>query len=141
MELLVVLLLMSLSLALVAPRLGRFLPQNSKDFAQNLTFLLREARLKAASTGKIWLVVIDPEVRKIFLCEGKLSAPKDSLDIPEDIELKAKDPIPKEGKYLIAFFNFGLSSGGELEIISHQTNQHLLIQIAKTQVYIEKIPL
>jgi len=136
LELLVVLLLMSLSLALVAPRLGNLLPQKTEDFSTNLVLLLRRARINALLTNQIWLVVIDPDSRKIFLSEKKPDNIHEILTIPEEIEIKASNLIKEEGKYLIAFLAGGLSSGGELEIISHKSEEHLLILLARTQVYV-----
>ncbi len=138
LELLVVLFLMSLTLALVGPKLGRFLPQPKGDFVTRTFQLLKEARYQAALKGAFRVIVISPEERTITLADAGLKPLEPPLSIPKDVEIKAEGLIREDNRFLITFFPGGLSSGGELELIFYQSGKRVLIRLARTQVYITK---
>jgi len=136
LELLVVLLLMSLSLALVGPKLGRFLPGSPQNFAYKTRGLLEEARLRALSEGRSIIFVIDPSRRKLFLADEGLKPFAAGLFIPENIEIRGEDLVRLPSGRGVVFFPDGLSSGGVLEIIDQREGKTYLLHLASYQSYI-----
>ncbi len=138
-ELLVVLLLMALSAALVAPRLGRLLPPEKRGFVSELQTLLEEARRKAILSGRVHLLVIDPGRREIFLAEEENSEVKKKLPIPETLEIKGLGLCRRGDRRMIIFYPNGLSSGGEIELNFTDTNERYLLKIAGLLPYVERV--
>lgn len=140
-ELLVVLLLMSLALGLIIPRLDTFLRERKGPFFQELEDLLQAARQRALTQGEVVYVVIDPETRKVLATtdliqnEGvfRVGQAYQKLAIPTEIELKAQALLRFDNLRGVIFFRDGTSSGGEIEIINHKIQRQYLIRIPKSQ--------
>jgi len=128
-ELLVVLLLLSSFLLIITPRLEVFLRPPSKEFFRKLKNLLQETREEALMGNRFLLVVIDPTQRVIYQADKSLKPLRLFLKIPKTTEIKAARLISLKDKYGILFFPDGGSSGGELEIIDHQTDERVILKI------------
>ncbi|MDM8525202.1 prepilin-type N-terminal cleavage/methylation domain-containing protein [Desulfococcaceae bacterium HSG8] len=123
LELLVVLVLMSLVSALVAPRLsGSLDSMNSKTTARKIAASLRYARSQAASQGITHIAVFDG-VKKRLTITTSPEAPEDEADrakiydLPGEIRMEGRgaDHI-RTDPFQIAFYPSGSSSGGEIFI-------------------------
>ena len=141
LELLVVLLLLALSSALIGPRLGKFLPKSPKDFSQRMRLLMEKTRKEAILTGKMRLVAIDPLARKIYPADENLKPQGEEVSIPKNVEIKAEGLLDLGTIWAVVFLPDGLSSGGEVEIIFHDTGKRYLLRLAMTQVYLDLHPL
>jgi general secretion pathway protein H len=91
-ELLVVLILLSLSVALVGPSLSRFSrTMELKGAAQKVSGILRNCRSEAVNKGKVYQVVFNPESREIRVHSVESSTEGDD---------KKEDPIPQKTYWL-----------------------------------------
>lgn len=125
LELIVVLLIISLTSALAVPQLtGVLSGANSKTAAKNIAASLRYARSRAVSEKIICLAVFDTDknsLRLLSASKAKLSSEEKHSDkakvyvLPEGVTLKSgtEDEKDKE-EFRIAFYPSGASSGGEL---------------------------
>lgn len=110
-ELLVVLILLGLSLALVAPSLSRFLRTvELKGAAQKVSGILRNSRSEAVNKGKVYQVVFNTQSREVSV---------HSMESSEEKDEKKEDPIP--GKtYLLPE---GIQMKGDPTISSSSTSE------------------
>jgi general secretion pathway protein H len=91
-ELLVVLILLSLSLALVAPSLSRFLRTvELKGAAQKVSGILRNSRSEAVNKGKVYQVLFNSQSREVSV---------HSMEPPEEKDERKEGPAP-EKTYLL----------------------------------------
>jgi general secretion pathway protein H len=91
-ELLVVLILLSLSLALVAPSLSRFSQTVAlKGAAQKISAILRSCRSEAVNKGKVYQVVFNSHSREVSV---------HSMEPSEESDEKKEGPVP-EKTYLL----------------------------------------
>ena len=133
LELLVVLLLLSLAMALVGPRVASLKPLSPRDFSAQLADLLREGRELSLIRSAYFLVVIDPSQRRVYLADKDLKPLKDPLSIPEEVEIKGEGLLELGSLRGVLFFPGGFSSGGEIEIITPQRSE--LFRLARAQAY------
>jgi len=137
LELIVVLVILGLILGLVFPRLSRFLPHRP-DFPQKALTFVQNIRLQALIKHQNILLIFSPEGRSLYAVslegERKWSGPS----IPENFEIKARGLLKLEGeKEGLLFLANGASSGGEIELIDHQTGKRILWLIPKSQLFME----
>ena len=134
LELLVVLLLISLSLALIGPRLGGIRPSPKETFPEKLKDLLDHARTLSQTKKRNYLVIFEEETRRVILKEAlpnKEGALLQELKVPEEVELKAEGLLDlEEAKGLIFLGPYGSSSGGEIEIVNHQEGKNYLLRVS-----------
>lgn len=129
-EMLMVLAIMSLSVALVVPRLaGSLTKMNARTAAGKIAGSLRYARSQAVAERTPYLSEFDLRENRLEVrpadseTEGKnapaTAAPK-RYHLPDGVrlELEGDDSrgIEKDSKYVIVFFPTGGSSGGEILI-------------------------
>ncbi len=134
-ELLLVLFLISLSLGLLLPRLGRLSPRGPQGFLEETSYLLNRARLQAQEKQRAVLVLINSEQRKIMACKAPVNPEKwacfQEISIPEEVEIKAEGLLVWEDFPGVLFLPDGSSSGGELEIINHRLGQRYLFRVLR----------
>jgi type II secretion system protein H len=131
-ELLVVLILLSLSLALVAPSLSRFSRTvELKGAAQKLSGILRNSRSEAVNKGKVYQVVFNSQSREVSVHSMKPSEEKEERNegpvsektylLPEGIQMKV-DPTTFSASTSeppsIEFYPNGGSNGGTISLDS-----------------------
>jgi general secretion pathway protein H len=127
-ELLVVLILLSLSLALVAPSLSRFSRTvELKGAAQKVSGILRNSRSEAVNKGKVYQVVFNSQSREVSVHSMEPSEQKDERNegpvpgktylLPEGIQMKG-DPTTFSASTSelspIEFYPNGGSNGGTI---------------------------
>jgi len=136
LELLVVLLLISLTASLIIPKITSFLPQTKqKDFVTEVVNLLKLAREEALLKSKEIFFIIKPNKREILLTDQDFNT-INKIHIPETIEIKAENLIDFSWGYGVEFFSNGYSSGGIIEIINYENNKQFIINIARYNYYI-----
>ncbi len=129
-ELVVVLILISLSLALVAPSFSRVSRSiELKAAAQKISTILRYYRSEAVQTGKTQQILFDPDLREVRvqtvevpIAEGEeakreISAVDKKFTLPEGIQMRElKIPAPQNPADFpaIEFYPNGGSNGGSL---------------------------
>jgi type II secretion system protein H len=127
-ELLVVLILLSLSLALVAPSLSRFSRTvELKGAAQKISAILRNCRSEAVNKGKAYQVLFNAQSREVSVHSMDLSeenveekqgpVPEKTYLLPEGIQMKG-DPttssLSTSELSPIEFYPNGGSNGGAI---------------------------
>jgi len=131
-ELLVVLILLSLSMALVAPSLSRFSrTAELKGAAQKISGILRNCRSEAVNKGKVYQVVLNSQSREVRVhtmepSEGKdekreAPTPQRTYVLPEGIQMKGDPTTSSESASelpIIEFYPNGGSNGGTILINS-----------------------
>ncbi len=137
LELIVVLVILGLILGLIFPRLSRFLPRKP-DFPQKSLAFVKNMRLQAYIKHQNILFILSPEERSLYAVssgeEKKWSGPF----IPENYEIKARGLLELEGgREGLLFLANGATSGGEIELIDHQTGKRILWLIPKCQLFME----
>ncbi len=129
-ELVVVLILISLSIALVAPAFSRVIRSvELKAAAQKISTILRYYRSEAVQTGKTQQIIFDPDLREVRaqaaeipIADGEeerreISAPSKKFILPEGVqmkELRIPDPQNPADSPAIEFYPNGGSNGGSL---------------------------
>jgi len=129
-ELVVVLVLIGLSLALVAPAFSRMARSvELKAAAQKISTILRYYRSEAVQTGKTQQILFDLDLRQvrvqaveIQIAEGEgekkeISVPSKIFMLPEGVQMKElKIPTPQNpaDSPVIEFYPNGASNGGSL---------------------------
>jgi type II secretion system protein H len=131
-ELLVVLILLSLSLALVAPSLSRFSRTvELRGAAQKISGILRNCRSESVNKGKVYQVILNSQSREVTVHTKEPSGEKDEKKeastpqrtylLPEGIQMK-EDPTSSSesasGLPIIEFYPNGGSNGGTILINS-----------------------
>ncbi len=129
-ELILVLIIISIAFAIVAPAVGNRLGGNdSKRTAAQLRTTLELLRLRALTEGKEQRLIIDPEDNQYWQESGRqIVARDDSGDAPDhgdeqitpsdgDVQLSATSLwVREEGQVEFRFYPDGTNSGGEITI-------------------------
>ena len=127
-ELLVVLILLSLSLALVAPSLSRFSrTAELRGAAQKISGILRNCRSEAVNKGKVYQVVLNSQSREVSVHAVEPSEEKDEKKeaplpqrtyvLPEGIQMKGDPTSSSESASelpTIEFYPNGSSNGATI---------------------------
>ena len=144
-EMVIVLVLISLSAALVAPSLSRFSKRvELKATAQKISAILRYIRSESIQKGKVYQVLFDPDLREVRVQalgedgkadggqdQGEPVANKRSYSLPEGIQMKeVKIPFPEFPSDLptIEFYPNGGSNGGSI-LLDAQTQKGYRIKV------------
>ncbi len=129
LELIVVLVIISLTSALAVPQLtGALSGTNSKTAAKKIAASLRYARSRAVSEKIIYIVILDTDKNRLTLMsatKAELSSEEHSdkakvCVLPEGLTLKSGTEREKDkhefnnDEFRIAFYPSGNSSGGEV---------------------------
>lgn len=131
-ELVVVLILIGLSMALVAPAFSRFAKGvELKAAAKKISSILRYSRSEAVQTGKAQQISFDPDLREVRIQAKEVNIPGSEMGkregstsikkfvLPEGIQMKELEiPILQDppGSHTIEFYPNGGSNGGSLVI-------------------------
>lgn len=116
MELMVVLIILSLALAVMVPRIGAgWRRMEDRDFLQTFVQTLRQGRLVAMNTGQVVLFRVRGGERAFGIEEYMQPIPENVDIFSDDLET---DPETKD-KVLI-FFPDGSMTGGIMEIVFDQ---------------------
>jgi len=151
-ELMIVLILISLSVALVAPTLSRFLRTvELKGTAKKVSGILRYYRSEAVNKGRVYQVLFDSNLREIRVQSMGSTEEKDEKTeekiskmtylLPEGIRMKEIDiPSPQYPSDfpLIEFYPNGGSNGGSILLDSqdrkgYRIEVHFLTGIVKVE--------
>lgn len=120
-ELTVVLLIVSLALALIVPRVVVGSRQmQERGFVISFQSLLEKARAKAMVSGRPTSVWIDSERRKITFGSYELS-------VPEEVDIYGENLSKSERGYYLKFFPDGSSSGRKLQIIFGESRNVFIV--------------
>ncbi len=153
-ELMVVLILISLSVALVAPSLSRFLrTAELKGAAQRVSAILRYCRSEAANRGQTYQALFDSNLREIRVQStaskgeddetGEVKSPTKTYSLPEGIRMKGMD-IPSSqdtsGHPQIEFYPNGGSNGGAILLDTQdRTGYKIKVDFLTGMVKVEKV--
>ena len=139
-ELIVVLVIMSLSISLVTPSLSRFLRTvELKGAAKKVGGILRYCRSEAVNKGHVVHVLFDSNLREIRVQSKGLAEEKEEQDkredsipkkaylLPDGIQIKKVDVFSTQspsGLPLIEFYPNGGSNGGSILLDSESRNSY-----------------
>ncbi len=127
-ELMVVLILMSLSIALVTPSLSRFSRTvELKAAAKKVSTILRYCRSEAVNKGQVYQTLFDSNSREVRVQSMALNVERDEKKeekptqktyiLPEGIRMKEVDHLSSQsspGSPLMEFYPNGGSTGGTI---------------------------
>jgi general secretion pathway protein H len=137
-ELIVVLIVISLSISLVAPSLSRFSKTvELKGAAKKVSTILRYCRSEAVNKGHNYQVLFDSDIREVKVQsmvseEEKRKDPVKTYAIPDGIQMK--------GVNLIEFYSNGGSNGGTILLDSKDHKGYKIkVQFLTGMVEIEKV--
>lgn len=123
MELVVVLLILSLVAAVVAPRIGGGWHQmEDRDFLQEFVQTLKRGRLIAMNSGQVVLFRIRPPERVYGLDPGAVRPIPENVDIYSD-HLQ-RDPETQDR--LVVFYPDGSLSGGDMDVVFDKQRAFLI---------------
>jgi len=138
LELIVVLVIISLTSALAVPQLtGALSGTNSKTAAKKIAASLRYARSRAVSEKIIYIVILNTDKNRLTLMsatKAELSSEEHSdkakvYVLPEGLTLKSGIELEKDKEeFRIAFYPSGSSSGGEV-IVSDEREKTYKIRV------------
>jgi len=135
-ELLVVLVIIALTSAVVAPRL---FPDRSgleaRAGAVSLANLFKQGRKLALATGVSQRVVIDTVTKTAWLDDGSKITFAQNIDI----EAKTAEPESAPGLSGVRFFPDGVSTGGEVKITSPRSVYVVSVIWANAEVRLEAL--
>ena len=140
-ELLIVLIIISLVSALVAPRMiGHMTSINLRTATQKTAAVLKYARNLAASEKAVCIVVFDFDEQTLYIVQGENNQQKQNLDenekkadsrtydFPDGVTLeKAIMPGGEEknaGQYRLIFFPNGSSRGGDVFLSNNKGRRY-----------------
>ncbi len=143
-ELLLVLVIISIAFAIVAPAVGnRFGGSDPKRVAAQLRTTLELLRLRALTDGREQRLVIDPEDNQYWQESGRQAAARDdseeepdhedeqTISSDEDIQLSATSLwVREEGAVEFRFYPDGTNSGGEITIEQQRGTNAIAYTIA-----------
>ncbi len=128
-EVMVVLILISLSMLLVAPSLSHFSKAvELKGAAKKISAILRYCRSEAVNQGRVYQVLIDPDLREVRVqpieekeedegSKDKSNQKRYTLPKGVDIkEVKAESPLYPSDYSVIEFYPSGGSNGGTIRL-------------------------
>jgi prepilin-type N-terminal cleavage/methylation domain-containing protein len=121
-ELMIVMVILSVTAGLVLPRIGAgWQRMEDREFIQEFVQTLRRARLRSMNTGDV----------VVFRIRGsdRVYGFEDPLPIPENVDLFAErlDQDPSTGDNVILFFPDGSISGSNLDITFDQLRTFRII--------------
>jgi general secretion pathway protein H len=137
-ELMVVLAIIALTSAVVAPRL--VISNNgpgAKTSAQQLMNLYRQGQQLALTTGISQQVLIDTDSKMAWIDGG---SKKLQLGRKVDLETKTAEPESAPGIAGVRFFPDGASTGGEIKFLTDQASWQLEVIWANGDVRVHKLP-
>ncbi|WP_421899503.1 pilus assembly FimT family protein [Maridesulfovibrio sp.] len=141
LELIVVMVIMSIVMAVLLPRLGDQLLSNSLRAAvSDLGAIATSARFRAADTGKQHIVVINQETRNLKLLSGDKGKILTLTSLPErvaveDMELRGKSVSGHEMR--IIFYPRGTASPARFKLVSEKKESlNLIVAGADGGVYV-----
>jgi type II secretory pathway pseudopilin PulG len=118
LELILVLLIIGLGLAVVAPALGtKVSTGRARLAARQIRAAMEYQRVQAVRSGKERVLIVDPDQNNYWIGEeeGIVSVP------PEDGLLRAKGRwMDEDGKVAFRFYPDGMTSGGEVLVEKRQ---------------------
>jgi type II secretion system protein H len=151
-EMMIVLILISLSIALVTPSLSQFLRTvELKGAAKKVSGILRYYRSEAVNKGRVYQVLFDSNLREVRVQSMELKEEKDekteekitpmTYSLPEGIRMKEIDiPSPQYPSDfpLIEFYPNGGSNGGSILLDSqdrkgYKIEVHFLTGMVKVE--------
>jgi general secretion pathway protein H len=152
-EVMVVLILISLSMLLVTPSLSRFSKTvELKGAAKKISAILRYYRSEAVNQGKVYQVLFDPDLREVRIqsieekdedegANDKSSQKRYTLPKGVDIkEVKADSPQYPSDYSVIEFYPNGGSNGGTILLGSQDRKGYRIkIDFLTGVVEIEKV--
>ncbi|MBL1430375.1 MAG: prepilin-type N-terminal cleavage/methylation domain-containing protein [Robiginitomaculum sp.] len=134
MELLVVMVIIALATAVIAPRLIISSPtKNVKNAAIQLTALYKKGRVLALRTGVSQVVIIDTVNKAAWLNDQGKVMFDDSVDI-DTITARTESGTDLAG---IRFFPDGTSTGGEITVSSDTISYVISVIWANAEVRLE----
>ena len=156
LELIVVLILISLSAALVTPSLSRFSRTiELKAAAKKISGILRYCRSEAINNGKVYQVFIDPELKEVRVQplasseEREEDANKDAKSFPKIYplpsginmkEVKTESPQYPSDFPTIEFYPNGGSNGGSILLDAEDRNGYWIrVNFLTGVVAVEKV--
>lgn len=121
-EIILVILLLSLALGMVAPRIsGGSLRMKERGFVVALVEAISKAREKVILSGKPDVFFIDPRERTFGIGQ------KIHGDIPKNVDLYAEGmEAPEDGRYVIKFFPDGTCQAVRLDVTFDKTRQYII---------------
>jgi general secretion pathway protein H len=155
-ELIIVLVLISLSISLVAPSLSRFSKTiELKAAVKKISAILRYCRSEAINTGKVYQVFFDSELREVKVQpmasseEKGEDAKKDDKDSPKTYplpvgvnmkEVKTESPQYPSDLPTIEFYPNGASNGGTILLdIEDRNGYRIRVNFLTGIVAVEKV--
>ncbi|MCF6291807.1 MAG: prepilin-type N-terminal cleavage/methylation domain-containing protein [Robiginitomaculum sp.] len=133
-ELLVVLAIIAVTTAVIAPRLITNNPNsNAKNNSLQLVSLYKKGRNLAIRTGVSQVVIIDTDNKTAWLSDQNKIIFADSIDI-DTITAETESDTGLSG---IRFFPDGVSTGGEITISSDKTSYIVSVIWANAEVRLE----
>ncbi len=112
LELVLVMLIIGIGLAVVAPTLGRGIGASRvRQTARQIRAAMEYQRVQAVRSGKEQVLIVDPDQNNYWIGEKDkvVSVP------PENVRLQARGRwVDDEGKVAFRFYPDGMTSGGEV---------------------------
>ncbi|MBL4617448.1 MAG: prepilin-type N-terminal cleavage/methylation domain-containing protein [Robiginitomaculum sp.] len=136
MELVVVMVIIALATAVIAPRLITNSPARSvKNSSVQLTALYKKGRIKALQTGVSQVVLLNTTTKTAWLSDVE------KIKLPANIDINTITAEPESGNNLagIRFFPDGTSTGGEITIASANTAYVISVIWANSEVRLETV--
>src|SRR5271170_8007727 len=107
-ELLMVMLIITIMVALVAPKLSGFaMGRKASDEARTLVSLARYARSQAISEGRVYRLNVDPSGRQFWLTaeqDGQFQPPQneygEKYDLPDGVSMDTDIASKQDGQYV-----------------------------------------
>ena len=122
-ELIVVFLLISISSSVIFLNISNNNKLNNKKFVSYFVRLLQKAKVESIVNDKTFILVINPEERKVYIKNSK----KDSIKIPKDITITAEKIIEQDGKSLVYFFSNGSSTGMNINLYGKNISKKVVV--------------
>ncbi len=124
-EMIAVLLILSVTIALVAPRVGSsWKTIEDSDFLQLFTETIQRARLRAMNSGESVVFRLNGKAR-VF---GLASPPEESIPLNVEIFSEHLQQDPETGDFLIIFYPDGSLEGNDIEVtFDHKRNFRIAI--------------
>lgn len=136
MELLVVMVIIALATAVIAPRLITNSPARSvKNNSMQLVTLYKKGRVLALRTGISQIVLVDTITKTAWLSDGAKIKFADDINI----DTITAEPESDAGLAGIRFFPDGTSTGGEITLSSDKTSYVISVVWLNAEVRLETI--
>ncbi len=131
LELIVVLVIISLTSALALPQLtGALSGTNLKTAAKKIAASLRYARSRAVSEKIIYVAILDTDKNRLMLMSPSKADNSDEAKVyvlPEGLRLKSGTEREKDRKeFRIAFYPSGSSTGGKVIVTDERGKKYII---------------